>query len=238
MEIENSININNELNNNLKNEKNNFLDTMLGKAINTGIDMGLRYLLPDLIENEIIDIKNAIFQNGLKDGINTAIESVKNFGKSAFGIISGKFENISQVEKAIGNGGILETISTSLDYGIDKIREKGLINNTIKNVLKNGKDMMLDNVSNNIKNEIKDQVENIDKLNSYIENWNMYFDNKDFSGMEREYKKIKTKLNEVMPLQETINKANTLSNLHELIKNNNKDFNLSEEEFKLVKMLK
>ena len=46
-----------KLENNLVNEKeqNNFLETTLGKTINTGIDIGIRALLPDYIEEQIID---------------------------------------------------------------------------------------------------------------------------------------------------------------------------------------
>ena len=66
-----------EINNNINLEKsnNNFLNNILGKTINTAIDIGLRAVLPDLIENQIIDIKNSLLENGLKSGINTAIKS-------------------------------------------------------------------------------------------------------------------------------------------------------------------
>ena len=42
---------------NLINEKsqNEFLNSTLWKTINNGIDIGIRYLLPDLIEEEIIE---------------------------------------------------------------------------------------------------------------------------------------------------------------------------------------
>ena len=40
-----------------------FLKT-LGKTINTGLDIGLRMLLPDLIEEQVIDIKDTIIENG------------------------------------------------------------------------------------------------------------------------------------------------------------------------------
>ena len=43
MELENQID--NDLE--IKNEKNNFFNTGLGKAIDNGIEIGLRYLLPD-----------------------------------------------------------------------------------------------------------------------------------------------------------------------------------------------
>ena len=236
MELEN--NLNNKVLNNVEIENNNFLDTLLGKAINTGLDIGLRYILPDLIEEEIIEVKDSIIQNGLKDGINTALENLNQFGKSAFGIINGNFENMFQVEKAVGNGGIIDTLSEVLDNVIDKLNNKGIINNTVSTVLKNGKDILLDNVTNNIENTLSNQIKSIEKLNTYIDNWNEFYNNKDFSGMEREYNKIQNKLKEIIPLQETINKTNTLSNLHELIKNNGQNFDLSKEELELANILK
>lgn len=50
--MENVLNNSIELNNNLEIEKeqNNFLETTLGKTINTGIDIGIRAILPDYIE--------------------------------------------------------------------------------------------------------------------------------------------------------------------------------------------
>jgi len=230
-------NLENQIQNNMEIEKNNFFDSLLGKAINTGLDIGLRYILPDLIEEEVIEVKDSIMQNGLKEGINTAIDNVISFGKSALGIVNGNFENMSQVEKAVGSGGIIDTLSDVLDNVIDKVNDKGIINNTVSTVIKNGKDILLDNVSNNIENTISDQIKSVEKLNTYIENWNEFYNNKDFSGMEREYNKIKNKLKEILPLQETINKANTLTNLHQLIKNNGQNFELSKEELELVKIL-
>ena len=57
--MENVLNNSIELNNNLEIEKeqNNFLETTLGKTINTGIDIGIRAILPDYIEEQIIDLK-------------------------------------------------------------------------------------------------------------------------------------------------------------------------------------
>ena len=44
--------------NNLEKEQNKFLETTLGKTINTAVNIGLRWVLPDLIEDEIINIKD------------------------------------------------------------------------------------------------------------------------------------------------------------------------------------
>lgn len=38
-------------------EQNNFLNTTVGKVVNTAIDLGLRWVLPNFIEDQVIDIK-------------------------------------------------------------------------------------------------------------------------------------------------------------------------------------
>ncbi len=93
MKVENEINIEKEINNDktIQEEQNNFLQTTLGKTINGAVDIGLRWVLPDLIEDEIIDIKDSLIKGGLKEGINTAINSAINLGKSAIRNIYGKF---------------------------------------------------------------------------------------------------------------------------------------------------
>lgn len=56
----------NKLDNSLEKEQKKFLETTFGKIINTGFDIGLRAVLPDLIEDEIINVKNSILENGFK----------------------------------------------------------------------------------------------------------------------------------------------------------------------------
>ena len=52
--------------NELTQKQNKFINTIFGKVINTGLDIGLRSILPDLIEDEVISVKDAIFNNGFK----------------------------------------------------------------------------------------------------------------------------------------------------------------------------
>ena len=89
MELTNTIenNISNELV--TENTQNKFLNSTLGKVINFGLDIGIRALLPDLIENQVIDIKDAILNNGFSAGIKKAISSAIDLGKSALGIVTG-----------------------------------------------------------------------------------------------------------------------------------------------------
>ena len=75
-------------------------------------------------------------------------------------------------------------------------------------------------------------------MNKYSENWKQYFNNNDFDGMQREYEKIREKMKEIAPIEKTLNTVNVIENLHKLIKNNGKNFDLTQEEIELVTMLK
>lgn len=223
--------------NNIEENQRNFLQTNIGRAVNTGINVGIRYLLPDIIEDQVIEIKDSFLQNGLKEGIQTAVDASINFGKSALGIVTGKFESVEQMQTAVKSGGIIESISNVINYTINKFVEKGNIPTSVGNTIKNGKDAILNNITQNIENEFKNQISNIEKINKYTENWKNYFNNKDFSGMQREYEKIHIKIKEIVPIENTIKTARVVENLHKLIKNNGQKFDLTNEQLELAKML-
>lgn len=237
--MENILNNSIELNNNLEIEKEqkNFLETTLGKTINTGIDIGIRAILPDYIEEQIIDLKDNLIKYGLKEGIKKSIDDAINIGKSAIGIVSGNFENIAQMQEAIKNGGIIDNVSSLLDSVINKVQSNGLINSTVARTIKQGKNSILNNVEKNIENTFNNQIKALNYTEKYIENWKNYFENKDFNGMEKEYKKIKAEMNYLAPIEKMINEARTIENLHMLIKNNGQDFNLTKEQMELAEKL-
>lgn len=227
----------NQIKNEITTEQNNFLETTIGKTINSAIDMGLRWILPDLIEDEIIDVKNSLIKGGLKEGINTAINKSIEFGKSAIGIFTGKFENVSQAQSAIKTGGIIDGISNVIDTVLNKTTKTGIINENISSLIKKGKNVILDNVSRNIENSFTNQLNHIEKLGKYENNWKEYYHEKDFEGMEREYQKIREKLKELIPLENTLKEARIIENVHNIIKNNGHNFNLSKEQLELANIL-
>lgn len=237
--MENNLTNNLEINNNIEIEKQqqNFLETTLGKTIDTGIDIGIRAVLPDFIEEQIIDLKDNLIKYGLKDGIKKSIDDAINIGKSAIGIVTGNFEDISQMQEAIKNGGIIDNVSGILDNVINKVYSKGLINSTVAKTIKQGKNSILNNVEKNIENTFDNQIKSLSYTEKYINNWKNYFANKDFSGMEKEYKKIKTEINYLAPIEKMLNEARTIENLHNLIKNNGQDFNLTKEQIELAEKL-
>lgn len=236
LEKNNNLDINNNIE--LEKEQKNFLNTTLGKTINSAIDIGIRAVLPDFLDEQIVNIKNNLLEYGLKEGISKTIEDAINLGKSTIGIFTGNFENISQMQDAVKSGGVIDGISTLLDSVINRTRKAGLIDNNVSSLIKRGKNIILNNVENNIENTFKKQYQNLEYMNKYIDNWKNSFKNQDFAKMEREHKKLEKQLQQIAPIEKTINEAKTIEVLHNLIKNNGQDFNLTNEQLELAERLK
>ena len=233
VEIENNI----EQIKNLDKEQKKFIETTLGQTINAGLDIGLRVLLPDIIENQIIDIKDTILEEGFSNGIKKTIDSAIDFGKSVIGIFTGNFQNVTQVHNAVKNGGIIDGISNLLDTTINKIGKTTKIPYSIQQTIKKGKNVILNSISNNIETQFNSQLASIEKIQKYSNQWKDYYKNKDFEGMQKEYDKMKKELKNIIPLETTIKEARQIENIHTLIKNNNKNFNLSKEQLQLAQVL-
>lgn len=233
--IENEIDINNQLLKN--NEQTNFLETTLGKIINTGIDIGIRALLPDFIDEQIINVKDNLLNYGLKEGITKTIDEAIDIGKSAIGMFTGNFETVSQMQNAVKAGGLIDGISTLLDTVVDKVNQKGIINYNIANTIKQGKDVILNSIENNIEDKFQKQNIEVENIEKYMNKWKDNFNNKNFQGMEQEYNKIKEILNNLVPLETILNQARTIENLHNLIKNNGQNFNLNQQQLDLAEKL-
>ena len=253
MEIELNEKINNEkeynLNENNKIEllvekditeksQNNFLQTNLGRVVNTALDIGLKSILPDMIEEHVIDIKDVLLTNGLKEGVNVVIKNAIDFGKSALGIVTGEFENLSQAHTAIKKGGIIDGISNVIDNVVEASAKNNLISKETSKLIKKGKNVILDTIYTNIENNFMKQTESLEKISKYISNWKNYYNIKDMEGMEKEYKKLKKEMNTVMALESTISEARKIENIHNLLKNKGKNYVLSEDENELINIFK
>lgn len=215
----------------------NFIETNLGRTINFGLDIGLRALLPDFIEQQIIDLKDTLLKEGFSEGIKKITSSAIDLGKSALGIVTGNFENIRQVQTAVKNGGIIDNISTLVDKILNKTQKTGKLSFTMANTIRRGKNVILDSISNKIEEEFTSQLDAAEKLQKYANNWKEYFNSHNFSGMQKEYTKIKEKLSILIPIESTLKQARTIENLHTLIKNNGQEFNLTQEQIELANLL-
>lgn len=229
--------IQNNINNNIVEKQDNFLKTSLGKALNTGFDIALRAALPDLIEEQIIDVKDVLMQEGLKEGFNTIVNSAIDLGKSAAGIFTGKFENTTQIENVVKKGGIIDSTSELLDNAINIAKKKDLLDTSTASVLKKGKNAVLNSINNSVENMLTDQIKSVEKLEKNIINWKEAYQNQDIKQMEKQFKKIDKELSNIMPLENLIKEAREIENIHNLIKNNGNVFNLSTSQLELAKKL-
>ena len=75
------------------------------------------------------------------------------------------------------------------------------------------------------------------QLEKYIENWKVNYNKKDFEKMSQEYEKIEKEFNKIIPLENVINETKKVKAIHNLIKNNGQNLNLTEEQIELAKKL-
>ena len=208
--IENKNEIVNEKNLKLENNiikengQDEFLQSSLWKTINTGIDIGLRALLPDLLEDQVINLKDNLLNYGFKEGMTKSINDVINFGKSAVGVVTGNFENISQMQDAVKKGGIIDSVDSVLNFAINKTVDSGIISYKTANILRSGKNIILDNVEKNIEKEFNNQTKALENVENYINKWKDAYKKEDFDNMEKQYKNIEKELNKLVPIEKTL----------------------------------
>lgn len=231
------INKNNNLNRQNFEQQKIFLKNNLRQDINKGLNLGLREIFSDIEENNFMEIKNNIitkdFKADVKSAVDSAIEGIKNY----LGDFAEQFKNIPEIRKFILDSNLINSVSKILDCGIDVAKQKGLISKTVATIIKEGKNILLNSVKKGIDDDFKFQTNTIKKMDKYVSDWYKAFENTEFNNMEKQYKKIEKELDNIIPLEDVIKKARQVENLHNLIKNNGKNFNLSKEELKLANQL-
>lgn len=219
-------NLNNQLTNDIKNNEisknqNDFIGNMFKNAINFGVDLGLKSLLPDLIEDQIIDIKNSILEGGFKEGVNTLMKKVNEFKNSITGIFTGNFNNIQEINTATKQGGIIKTVSKGLSKGIDAGVKSGIIPKSIGGILKAGKTTMLNEFSNSLESQMRKEIQKFDTLNDLNKKWYDALDQRDFDKMTKYTEKISALSKDLVKFSNIINETKKIEELHNFIKENN-----------------
>ena len=209
----------------------------MGKILNSCLDAGIKAVCPNIIDDELIEIKDAVIENGIEGGIKEIITSVKDFGKSTLGLITGNFESIEQIELAVKNGGVIDTVSDIIDLAIDSATKNGAIDKDISKLIKKGKKAIVKDFTKSMSEDLLKEQKTLEKIEKYIYEWKEKYDQKNFEGMEKIYKKIERQINKVIPIKNVVEDSKIIENLHNLIKNNDGKFELSEEELELAKKL-
>ena len=219
-------NLNNQLTNDIKNNEisknqNDFIGNMFKNAINFGVDLGLKSLLPDLIEDQVIDIKNSILEGGFKEGVNTLMKKVNEFKNSITGIFTGNFNNIQEINTATKQGGIIKTVSKGLSKGIEAGVKSGIIPKSIGGILKAGKTTMLNEFSNSLESQMRKEIQKFDTLNDLNKKWYDALDQRDFDKMTKYTEKISALSKDLVKFSNIINETKKIEELHNFIKENN-----------------
>lgn len=237
MDITNDMNrvLNNvmSLGNKLADIQERFVQSNLYDIFNVALDTGIRIGVPDIAEDSVIDIKNALLENGIKDGIKQIWNNIKEYGKSALGIVSGNFDSIEQVELATKTGGVLDSISKIFDFALDKAVEKEKISKSTRQNLKSKKNLIVKDIKNKVSEDLNNQVVYVERINKYNEKWQKCFENKDLNGMKNAHRNIQKYLEKVMPMEDILKNARRIEIMQSLVENTG-DFDITDEEKELA----
>lgn len=217
--------------------QNRCLKSEFDKVINSGLDVGIKIIFPSFLDDQIINLKNNLYEYGVKEGFEKTINDSINMGKTVLGIQNNNFEDISQVKEAIEVGKTIDGISNLLDKGINNLKKSKVIDKDVAKTLKEGKNEIIKNIEKNIDNSFSKQITNTEKLEKHISNWQKDYNQKNFEGMEKEFNKMEKIMKELIPMENTFKNYRNIENLQNLIKNNGKNFNLSQEEIDLANKL-
>ena len=194
-------------------------------ALNFGVDLGLKALLPDLIEDQVIDIKNSILEGGFKEGVNTLMKKVNEFKNSITGIFTGiftgNFNNIEEIHTATKQGGIIKTVSKGLSKGIDAGVKSGAIPKSVGSIIKAGKTTILNEFNSSLESQMKKEMKKFDTLNDLNKKWYDALDKRDFDKMTKYTEKISELSKDLVKFSNIIEETKKIEELHNFIKENN-----------------
>lgn len=210
----------------------------IGNLANTGLEFGLRTILPDFIEDDIIEIKDTFIEEGFIDGIQNIIDKAEDIGKSITGIFTGKFETVEQIKRLIQKDGILEYTSDIIDSILKKMLSKKIINKSTYNLIKTGKKEIINSLEDQLEGYYKTDKYSIEDLEKYCNEWKESFKQKDYQSMENTMKKINRRLEKNKILEKTIEEARNIKKIQEYISKKGSIDNLSEKEKELLEKIK
>ena len=235
METINIENVNNELSienkDDILSKQNNALSEILNNVINWSIDAGLKYILPDSIENDVIKIKNDLLNGNAAQKIIDTIGSVINLGKEKLNNEKKEIINTEDIKKVLQNPDTIKLISDTVET---------ILNNrdiNIQNKERSNKKIIKKNVENNLNNQLESQINSINKIENYKNEWYKNYENKDFEKINKVYKNIKKELKNIVPIEKLIKETRKIENLNQLIKSKGGDFNITKEELELANKL-
>ena len=210
----------------------------IGNLVDNALEIGLRTILPDFIEDDVIDIKNKFIEAGFTEGIKEANEKVKDIFKSIQGILTGKFESIDQVKRLIETDGILDAASDLIDKILKTMLSKKKINKSTYNLIKTGKKEILNSLESELENYYKIDTYSLEKIQEYCQEWKENYTKKNYQEMQKTMNKIKQRLDKSESIEDIIKQAREIEKIQKYIEEKGSIENLSESEKMLIEKIK
>ena len=179
-------------------------------AINKGVEkIGIQDEVKSLIKNE--SRKGELKSAGAK-----AVEAALRIGAKAVGLNTSTFNSAKQILEALKAGDLKKGLSSALDIGVDLI--KGVPSDA-KKLIKSSKNLILgEGFDSELKNVMVKQKNTIDRLDKKCNKFEDAFQKNDEKEMSKQIKSIKTDLDKVMLIEQTINRARGLVNQYDLMR--------------------
>ena len=222
----------------LTNKQENNIKTTIVSIANNALEYGLRAILPDFIEDDVIEVKDKFIEEGFADGVQEAIDKLEDVGKSIVGVFTGEFETMEQVKRVIQKDGLLDGISDVIDTVLKKLLNKKKISKSTVNLIKTGKKEILNNIEKGIEDKYKETTYSLEKLSEYCNEWKQQYKEQNYEEMEKTMKKIKQQLTQKKIVEETINEARNLEKIQKFIKEKGNIENMSDLEKELLEKIK
>lgn len=210
----------------------------IGNLADTALEFGLRTVLPDFIEDDVIDIKNKFIEEGFTEGIKEIYEKVKDIWKSIQGIFTGKFESVEQVKRLIQTDGILDGTSEIIDKILKTLLNKKKISKSTYNLIKTGKKEIMNSLENELESYYKIDTYSLEKIEEYCQEWKENYSKGNYKEMQKSINKIKQRLEKNESIEKIIKQAREIEKIQKYIEEKGSIENLSESEKMLIEKIK
>lgn len=176
-----------------------------------------------------------ISKSEVMDVVKVAIEAViKGVLKKKFNINYSTFNDMKDSLNSFMNGDLKDALKESSDAGINSIKE---LDGVAKTAIKTIKNSVIDKVVSSEEYELLNkQTKLLNRISSNCEKFNAAMDKNDEKTMKSRVNAIKKDMKEILPIRETISKAQGIIDKYELWQNKGKEA-LTKEENELIEKL-
>lgn len=207
------------------------------KIANNALNFGLKAILPDFIEEDIIQIKDSFINEGFEKGLEEAKEKAEEVWKSVKGVFTGEFDTVGEIQKLIQKNGILDTASDLVDKITKLLLSKKIINKTTYNLIKTGKKEIINALEGELNNYYKVDNYDFEGLSEQIEKWQKNYNDSDYESMEKTAKTILNILDKVDQIEAVITKARNIQKVQKYIQEKGSKEKLTKAERKLIEAI-